>query len=269
MTVFRSLLFNAALVAWTTIFCLGGLWSLLLPKPAFLAAIRFYLRGLHWLEKVLLGLDYRVIGRENVPEGPFILAAKHQSTWETMKLHLLFGDPAPVMKRELMWIPIWGWYAAKADVIPVNRGARSKAVGSMIDGARRMARQGRPIVIFPQGTRVAAGVWAPYRIGIAALYDALDVPVLPMALNSGLFWPRRSFVKKPGTITVEFLPPLPSDLSRDVMLARLEVELEAATDRLVVAEGGEATVRPANAPPPGARAMTRANGGKGSGILAE
>lgn len=269
MIALRSLLFNFMLFAWTTIYCVGILWSLLLPQPAFMAVIRFYLRSLHWLEKRLLGLDYRVIGWENVPEGPFILAAKHQSTWETMKLHLLFGNPTPVMKRELMWIPIWGWYAAKAGVIPVNRGARSKAVGSMIDGARRMARQGRPIVIFPQGTRVAAGVWAPYRIGIAALYDALDLPVLPMALNSGVFWPRRSFIKKPGTITVEFLPPLPPDLSRDVMLARLEVELEAATDRLVVAEGGEATVRPADAPPPGARAMARLNGGREPEILAE
>lgn len=269
MTVLRSLLFNAALFAWTTIFCVGILWALLLPRRAFMVLIRFYLRSLSWLERTLLGLDYRVTGLENVPEGPFILAAKHQSTWETMKLHLLVDDPAPVMKRELKWIPIWGWYAAKAGVIPVNRGGRSRAIGSMIEGARQMARQGRPIAIFPQGTRVAAGVWGPYRIGIAALYDALDLPVLPMALNSGVFWPRRSFIKKPGTITVEFLPPLPSDLSRDVMLARLEVELEAATDRLVVAEGGEATVRPANAPPPGARAMKRANGGGESEILAE
>src|SRR3546814_439377 len=146
-----------------------------------------------------------------------------------MKIHLLFDDPAVVLKRELLWIPIWGWYAAKADLIPVNRGARGRAIASMIQGAKRMLAQGRKIVIFPQGTRVAPGVYAPYRVGIAALYEALDVPIVPMALNSGVFWARHSVRKKAGTITVEFLPPIPPGLQREDVLERLERELEAAS----------------------------------------
>lgn len=242
MADLRSHLFNAVFFVWTTLCCVGLLWMLLLPKRGFLAVVRWYLRSLALLERAILRLDHRVVGREHLPAAPFLVAAKHQSTWETMKLHLLFDDPAVVLKRELMWLPIWGWYAAKAELIPVDRGGRSKAVASMIDGARRVARQRRPIVIFPQGTRVAPGVYAPYRIGIAALYDALDLPVVPMALNSGVFWGRRSFRKKPGTVTVEFLPPIPPGLPRDAFLERLERQLEAATDRLVVAAGGPPTV---------------------------
>ncbi|HET8727342.1 MAG TPA: lysophospholipid acyltransferase family protein [Alphaproteobacteria bacterium] len=244
MAVLRSHVFNAVFFVWTAICCIGLLWMLLLPKRGFLAVIRWYLRSLAFFERGIIGLDYRVVGREHVPAGACIIAAKHQSTWETMKLHLLFDDPSVVLKRELMWLPVWGWYAAKADLIPVNRGGRSKAIASMVRGARRMVRQHRPIVIFPQGTRVAAGVYAPYRIGIAALYDALDVPVVPMALNSGVFWPRRSHLKRPGTITVEFLEPIPPGLPREEFLLRLEHVLERASDRLVVAEGGPATLAP-------------------------
>ncbi len=243
MADLRSHLFNAVFFAWTTLCCFGILWTLVLPRRVFLAVVRWYLRTVSFLERRILRLDYRVVGRELVPEGPCIIAAKHQSAWETMKLHLLFDDPAIVLKRELMWIPIWGWYAAKADLIPVDRGARGRAITSMIEGARRMVAQRRKIVIFPQGTRVAPGAAAPYRIGIAALYEALQVPVVPMALNAGVFWPRRSLRKRAGTITVEFLPAIPPGLPRDEFLRRLEQELEAASDRLVVAEGGPATVR--------------------------
>ena len=187
-----------------------------------------------------------MVGTEHIPDGPYILAAKHQSTWETMKLHLLVDDPAIIMKRELMLIPVWGWFAVKARMIPVHRGGRSKAIASIIEGAHRSSAQGRPLVIFPQGTRTAAGTFRPYRVGVAAIYEALDLPVVPMALNSGVFWPRREFIKRSGTITVEFLPPIPPGLDRDAFLKRLEDELESATDRLVTAVGGPATDR--NAP---------------------
>ena len=251
MIALRSLAFNIAYYGWTVICCIGLLWTLVIPRRAMLWALRtFYFRGVHLIERVTLGLDYRVTGRQNIPEGPFIVAAKHQSVWETMKLHLLFPDPVIVLKRELMFLPIWGWYAAKAKMIPVERGGRSKAIASIVAGARQWAIPlGRPIVIFPQGTRVAAGASRPYRVGIAALYEALDIPVLPMALNSGVFWPRRKFLKHSGTVTVEFLPPIPPGLGRDGFLERLETELEAATDRLVVAVGGPATQRDAAADP--------------------
>lgn len=244
MTFLRSLLFNLAFYLWTTVCCLLLAAALPLPRRVMVAGVRRYMQSLALLERVILGLGYRVVGREHVPAGPYILAAKHQSTWETMKLLLLADDPAIVLKRELMWIPLWGWFAAKAGMIPVNRGAGSSAVVALLAAARQRAAQGRPIVIFPQGTRTAPGTWRPYRVGIAALYEALELPVVPMALNSGVFWGRRQFLKRPGTVTVEYLPPIPPGLGRARMLARLEAELEAATDRLVVAAGGPPTVRP-------------------------
>ncbi len=248
----RSLAFNTLFYVWTAICCFGIAWTLLIPRKAMLWVVCQYLRSVHLLERLVLGLDYVVVGREHIPEGPYILAAKHQSTWETMKLHLLVCDPAVILKRELMLIPLWGWYAAKAQMIPVHRGGRSKAIASIIEGARKVAAQGRPIAIFPQGTRTAAGTFRPYRVGVAALYEALGLPLVPMALNSGVFWPRRKFIKRPGTITVEFLPPIPPGLGRDAVLKRLEDELETATDRLVTAVGGPATDRsaPAEAQPP-------------------
>ena len=246
----RSIAFNVIFYVWTAFTCFAIAWVLIIPRPAMMWVIRRYLDSLYLLERLVLKLDYVVVGRENVPDGPFILAAKHQSTWETMKLHLLVDDPAVILKRELMLIPLWGWYAAKAQMIPVHRGGRAKAIASIIDGARRVAAQGRPIVIFPQGTRTAAGSYRPYRVGVAALYEALDLPVVPMALNSGVFWPRRKVVKRPGTITVEFLPPIPPGLGRDAFLKRLEEELEGATERLVTAVGGPATDRSGATEPP-------------------
>lgn len=234
--VLRSLVFNALFYVWTTLACFGLLWTLIVPRRLMVAAVCWYLHSVAWLERWLLGIDYRVLGREHLPAGPMIVAAKHQSAWETMKLNLLLDDPAIVLKHELMRIPIWGWYAAKAEMIPVDRGAGSRAVSGMLAAARRAAADGRPIVIFPQGTRTAPGTRRPYRIGVGALYQELGLPIVPMALNSGLYWPRRRFLKRPGTITVEFLEPIPPGLERAAAMAMLEERLEAASDRL--ASGG-------------------------------
>ena len=162
MPALRSLIFNIAFYGWTTIACFGLLWMLLLPRRHMIAVVRWYLDTVGWLERTILGLDYEVRGRENLPAGACIVAAKHQSAWETMKLHALFGDPAIVLKRELTWIPIWGWYARKARMIAVDRGARGKALSSMIENSRPVAAEGRPIVIFPQGTRTAPGAYRGY-----------------------------------------------------------------------------------------------------------
>jgi 1-acyl-sn-glycerol-3-phosphate acyltransferase len=178
-------------------------------------------------------LRYEVRGREYLPAGPCLVAAKHQSAWETLKLHLLLPDPAVVLKRELTRLPVWGWFAVKAGMIPVDRGARGRALASLLAGARQVVAEGRPIVIFPQGTRTAPGTHHPYRIGVGMLYEQLHLPIVPMALNSGLYWPRRAFLKRPGTIVVEFLPPIQPGLDRHQAMHELEARLEAATDRLV------------------------------------
>lgn len=234
MTFLRSLVFAIAFHVWTGFLCFALLWMLLLPRPKMVGVVRWYLGTVAWMERVILGLDYRLIGRERLPtEGGYIIAAKHQSTWETMQLHLIFDDPAIVLKRELMRIPIWGWYAAKAGMIPVDRGSPTAALRSMVRNAQPVIKQQRPIAIFPQGTRTAPGAKAPYRPGVAMLYEKSGLPVVPVALNSGVFWPRHGFIKKPGTITVEILEPIPPGLSRSALMARLESDLEAASDRLL------------------------------------
>jgi 1-acyl-sn-glycerol-3-phosphate acyltransferase len=250
MTAVRSLLFNVAFYSWTTLCCFGLLWMLLLPRRQMVHVVEWYLGTVYFLERMILGLDYEVHGLENLPrEGSYILAAKHQSAWETMKLHLLVDDPAVILKRELLFVPIWGWYAAKARMIAVDRSARGRAIASMVEGARRVKADGRPIVIFPQGTRTPVGGYLPYRVGVAVLYRDLELPIVPLALNSGLYWPRRKFLKRPGKVIVEFLPPIAPGLSRDAALAELEQRLEAATDRLVVEAGGPRTERPVTTAP--------------------
>lgn len=192
----------------------------------------------------MLGLEYEVRGLEHLPaQGSYLIAAKHQSAWETMKLGLLLAVPVVVLKRELTYVPVWGWYAQRTEMIAVDRGAPAKALLSLVRGASRIVEQGRPIVIFPQGTRTAPGTWHPYRVGVGVLYEKLRLPIVPMALNSGLYWPRRGFIKKPGRIVVEFLPPIQPGLERFAAMVELENRLEDATDRLVVAAGGPPTER--------------------------
>ncbi len=169
-------------------------------------------------------------------KGPLIVAAKHQSTWETFALLRLFDDFTFIVKRELMWIPIFGWCMWKGRMIPVDRGAGSQALNDMTARAREEIRTGRQLIIFPEGTRRAPGAEPRYKFGVAHLYAEVGVPCVPVALNSGLFWPRRAFMRLPGTIVVEFLPPIPPGLDKQAFFARLQSDIETATARLI-AEG--------------------------------
>src|SRR5690606_21388864 len=144
----------------------------------------------------------------------FIVAAKHQSAWDTMAFYWVLDDAAYVLKKELLSIPLYGWCARKARMIGVDRSGGAKALRAMVEQAQNCLAEGRPIVIFPEGTRTAPGRRSAYHPGIAALYTRLGVPVVPVALNSGLFWGRRSFIKQPGRIVVQFLPPIPPGLER-------------------------------------------------------
>ncbi len=243
----RSLAFQILYFGWAALAPILFFWAPLplFPRVVPMTMARIYLRGQAWIEAITIGLDFVEIGTQHKPQsGAYLVALKHQSTWETLKLHRLFGDPAIVYKRELQAIPIWGWFMARAELIPVDRGARSKALKGMIAGAKQIAAQGRPTVIFPQGTRVAAGARKPYRYGIVALYQQLNLPVLPVALNSGVFWPRNGFLKRSGTVTVEYLPLIEPGLPPEVFRARLEEVIETASDRLVQAAGGPALPPP-------------------------
>jgi 1-acyl-sn-glycerol-3-phosphate acyltransferase len=174
-----------------------------------------------------------VRGREKLPDGPCLVAAKHQSAWETFALIPLFRDPALLMKRELFWIPFHGWFSRKFEMIPVDRDKGPTALRRMLREAKRRIADGREIIIFPEGTRRAPGAPPDYKTGILLLYEALGVPCVPLALNSGLFWPRRSLKRRPGTILVEFLEPIPPGLPKDEFSKRLIDAIETASARLL------------------------------------
>jgi 1-acyl-sn-glycerol-3-phosphate acyltransferase len=234
----RSAAFNLALYLFTAVEAIAGLPVLLLPRRL---ACRF---GCAWAAAVLrlcaaiAGLSHELRGRENLPKGPAIIAMKHQSAWDTFAVAALFPDPAIVLKQELLWIPFYGWYLSKSGMIGIDRKAGAAALRKLIAAAERAVAEGRPIVIFPEGTRTAPGTRRPYQPGVAALYRQLGVPLLPVALNSGLYWGRRSFLKRPGRIVVEILPPIAPGGERRAVMAELETRIETATERLV-AEGRE------------------------------
>jgi 1-acyl-sn-glycerol-3-phosphate acyltransferase len=166
-----------------------------------------------------------------------LIASKHQSLWETFALVPLFADPTFILKRELMWLPFFGWYAWKAQMIPVDRGARSQALAAISARGRIELARNRQIVIFPEGTRRPPGAAPSYKFGVAHLYAESGIACLPIALNSGLFWPRRSIRRYPGTIVAEFLDPIAPGLDKQVFLEHLQRVIETATARLV--EEGE------------------------------
>lgn len=230
-----SLLFNAGFYAISTVLAIIGLPVLVLPRGAVIVWSRLWCRSvLGWLA-LTTGLRHRVIGREYLPTGPYILAIKHQSTWETLAANLEFPNCAFVLKRELMWIPVVGWMMARAGNVGIDRAAGAKALRAILRDTRRALDDGRPVVIFPEGTRTAPGSTRPYQPGVAALYSQLKVQVVPVALNSGLFWGRRTFLKKPGTITLQILPPIQPGLSRSAFMDLLRERIEGATAPLVAA----------------------------------
>jgi 1-acyl-sn-glycerol-3-phosphate acyltransferase len=186
-----------------------------------------------WLLRVICDIRVEFRGLERLPRGAFLVAAKHQSAWETFALLPLFDDPAFILKRELMWIPIFGWYAARTEMIPVDRGARAQALAKMTERTCLELSRGRQIVIFPEGTRRAPGAEPKYKYGVAHLYAATGVPCVPIALNSGLLWPRRSFRRYPGTVRVEILDAIPPGLDKKAFMVRLQGAIEGATARLV------------------------------------
>jgi 1-acyl-sn-glycerol-3-phosphate acyltransferase len=229
----RAILFTVLFYSWTTLMGVLVLPFLLGPPRLLLAYSRFWIRVSLWLLRVTVGLSHEVRGREYIPDGPALFAVKHQSAWDTLAINLIIRDAAIVLKRELTWIPVFGWCLLRARQIPIDRSGGIAALRSMVAAARDRLSEGRPVVIYPEGTRVAPGTAQPYHAGVAALQSALHVPVIPVALNSGLFWPRRSLALRPGRITIEFLPPLPAALPRRDFVQALESSIESATNRLI------------------------------------
>jgi len=233
MSRLRAVLFNLAFFAGTGLMAIVGAPFVVAPRRWAMGFGRCWSRWSLALLKLIVGLDGEIRGRENIPPGSCLIAVKHQSTWDTLIMPVVLGDPAVVIKRELLMVPLYGWFAARAGSIFVDRKGGAAALRRLLAQARRAVAQGRRIVIFPQGTRTAPGQYAPYQPGVAALYQALSLPLVPAAVDSGLYWGRRAFVKRPGRIVLEFLPPIPPGLPRRQMMKELEARIETATDRLV------------------------------------
>ena len=199
----RSTIFNFCFYVLTGICCIILLPTLVLPRKYYMAVVYGFVYTTVFLEKYILGLTYEIRGKEHLPEkGSYIVAAKHQSAYETFKLHILFKDPAIVLKKELLKIPLWGKYLEKSDVIAIDRSTPKMAIKSIQEGAKHVKEQNRPIVIFPQGTRVSTETTTkekPYKIGIIRIQEATNLPIIPMALNSGVFYPKHKWCKKTGT----------------------------------------------------------------------
>jgi len=229
----RGLAFNFACLAWTVIYGTIGLPVLIAPRVAAMRFGRVWARVVLFLLRAIVGLGHEIRGLDRVPRGTCIIAMKHQSAWDTLIPLVVFHDPAAVAKRELLLLPFYGWYAARAGSIGIDRRAGAGALRRLVMASRRAATQGRPIIIFPEGTRVAPGAHLPYQPGVAALYQALSIPLVPAAVNSGYFWGRRSFVKRPGRIVLEFLDPIPPGWPRRQLMAELEQRIETATAALL------------------------------------
>jgi 1-acyl-sn-glycerol-3-phosphate acyltransferase len=222
----RSWIYLAAFLVWTVVASVVMLPSLV-HRTWTLVAIRTWVRGIMVLARTIAGIDCRVEGHANLPPGPCIIASQHQSSFETYRIFLEVPHPVFVLKRELVAIPIIGWYMARGGLVPIDRGAGAAAMRKMLRAAKAAVTRGDQIVLFPEGTRVPPGEQRPYQPGIVALYQFCGVPVVPCALDSGMLWGKTRILKKPGTITIRFLPALPDGLEKDEMLALLRKRIEA------------------------------------------
>jgi 1-acyl-sn-glycerol-3-phosphate acyltransferase len=231
--LFRSIAFNVLFYLNTIVYLLIALPTFFMPYRAIIAVAKSWGRTNLVLLRAVAGIDYEMRGREKIPSGPLIVAAKHQSAWETFALLSLFDNPLFIVKRELEWIPIFGWLMIKGRMVPIDRSAGSQALIAMTGRAKVELAAGRQMIIFPEGTRRPAGAEPRYKFGVAHLYAATGMPCLPVALNSGLFWPRRSIRRLPGTVLVEILDPVAPGLDKDVFFKRLQSNIEAATARLI------------------------------------
>ncbi len=233
MIVLRSIIFNIIFYVNLTLFLILGSWLFLCPRMWAIRALQVWARSSLWLLKLICNIDIEVRGRENILAVPCLVAGKHQSFWETFAVLPLFDDPCMVLKRELTFIPLFGWFALKFEMIAVERSAGSAALRKLVARGKEEIARGRAIIIMPEGTRRGVDDPPDYKPGAAALYNALGVPCVPFGLNSGLFWPRRKFLRNPGTIVIEFLPAIPVGLPRKEFQKRLETAIETSSTRLI------------------------------------
>ncbi len=248
----RSLVFNVLFYVTMAIWMVAALPTFLMSRAVLVRMAKAWGRWNIWLMRVICGTRVKILGTGKIPKGPLIFASKHQSMWETFALFCLIDQPVFILKRELTWIPFFGWYLLKTGMIGIDRKAGLRSLKMLVRMTREQVRLGRQLVIFPEGTRRSIGAPPAYKSGVAMIYAEGGVPCVPVALNSGLCWPRRTFLRYPGTITVEFLDPLPQGLRRDEFMSRLTASIEGATASLVEAGWREQARLSGRAPDAGA-----------------
>ncbi len=239
MAVLRSIVFWFVTGIVTLVVATVGLATLVMHRDVTYRWCVGWAHALLWLMRVVCGLRCRVVAGETLPPGPVIFALKHQSAWETIAFPALGPPISGVLKRELLVIPIYGWYMRRLGMVPIDRSAGGGAIRELMRRAKVETMRGRSIMIMPEGTRLPPGRAGRYHPGVAALYTHLNLTVVPVALNSGLFWGRRSLLLRPGTVTMEFLAPIPPGMERAVFMKLLQERIETASERLRLEIVGE------------------------------
>ncbi len=233
----RSILFNVAFYLVTAVMLVGSLPIFVFgSQAAGMGVVRRWASVVLYLHEQIAGVRMEIRGREYMPSGAALVASKHQSSFETIALFPLLSNMTIVMKQSIRRLPLFGPYTVKTGMIHVDRDGGAAALRALSARAREEIAKNREIVVFPEGTRRAVDAPPDYQGGVGLLYRSLNVPVVPVALNSGLYWPRRSLLHYPGTVVIEFLPPIPPGLETRTFLARLQDTIETASNRLA-AEG--------------------------------
>jgi 1-acyl-sn-glycerol-3-phosphate acyltransferase len=233
MIFLRSLLFQTILFVVTPPFVLILLLLFWMPARARRRFVMIWVDFAMWLIKHLLGIDYRIVGAENIPGEPCIILSKHQSAWETITLQRIFNWTSYVYKKELHWLPFFGWGLYLMPFVAIDRGAGKEALNQVATRGKNRLAEGYSVIIFPEGTRVPPGSRKRYKVGGAYLAAKSGAPAVPVALNSGEFWGRKAFLKRPGTITVSIGPAIdPTGLSAEDINARVETWIENEMRRI-------------------------------------
>jgi 1-acyl-sn-glycerol-3-phosphate acyltransferase len=233
MILLRSLAFHTVFYLWTTVLAIVGLPILLMGRQKVQAYAKFWTGSSVWLVEKICGTKIVWRGLENLPRGACIIASKHQSALETLALTTKGLDFSYILKRELMAIPVFGWYLKGTGQVAIDRAKRGQALPDLTRQVREAIGQGRQIIIFPEGTRKLVGAPPEYKSGVGHLYADTNPLCVPVALNTGLFWPRRGLTIHPGTVTIAFLEPIAPGLDKQNFLQLLESRIETATAELI------------------------------------
>ena len=249
MTFLRSLVFMLALLLFTPPFIIVLMLLLWLPMRQLRRFSMIWVDVAIWLIKHVLRIEYRVLGAENIPDRPCVIFSKHQSAWETIVLQRIFNWPVFVYKKELHWLPFFGWGLYFMPFVAIDRGAGKDALVQVATRGKQRLDEGYSVIIFPEGTRVEPGSKKRYKIGGAYLAAQSGAPAVPVALNSGEFWRRKAFIKRPGLVTVSIGPAIdPNGLSAEDINSRAETWMENEMRRISPhLYGSKETATPAGA----------------------